>query len=76
MAERIALKKFFFLILFVLLFFGHAGSSSLLLRLLSSCGEWGLLSSCGVQASRCGGFSRCEARALGRTGSVVEAPKL
>ena len=31
----------------------------------SSCGEWGLLSSGGVQASRCGGFSRCGAQALG-----------
>ena len=46
--------------------FGCAGSS-LLLRLLSSCGEQGLLSSRGVQASRCGGFS-CAARALGHAG--------
>ena len=37
----------------------------------SSCGERGLLSSCGVQASRCGGFSCCRARALGPMGSVV-----
>ena len=26
-------------------------------RAFSSCGEWGLLSSCGVQASHCGNFS-------------------
>ena len=32
--------------------------------LFSSCGEQGLLSSCGAQASHCGGFS-CEARAPG-----------
>ena len=30
----------------------------------SSCGEWGLLSSCCVQASHYGGFSCCEAQAL------------
>ena len=32
---------------------------------LSSRGEWGLLSSCGVQASHHGGFSCCRAQALG-----------
>ena len=32
---------------------------------IPSCGEWGLLSSCGTQASHCGGFSCCEAQALG-----------
>ena len=38
--------------------FGCAGS--LLLReLSSSCGEWGLLSSCGVQASHCVDPSCC-----------------
>ena len=37
----------------------------------SSCGEWGLLSSCGVQTSRCCGFSCCGARALGFAGSVA-----
>ena len=31
----------------------------------SSCGEWGLRSSCGAWASHCGGFSRYGARALG-----------
>ena len=43
-------------------FFGCTGSL-LLLRLFSSDGEWGPLSSCGVQASHCGGFS-CGAQAL------------
>ena len=46
-----------------LLSFGHAGSS--LLR--------GLLCSCGVWASRCSGFSRCRAGALGVWTSVVAA---
>ena len=31
----------------------------------SSCSEQGLLSSCGAQASHCGGFSSCRAQALG-----------
>ena len=34
----------------------------------SSCGEWGLLSSCGARTSHCGGFSCCGAQALGRAG--------
>ena len=34
----------------------------------SSCGKRGLLSSCGVLASHCGGFSCCRARALGCLG--------
>ena len=37
-----------------------------------SCGEWGLLSSCGVQASHYGGFSCCGAPALG---SSLQAPR-
>ena len=31
----------------------------------SSCGEWGLISSCSALASHCGGFSCCRAQALG-----------
>ena len=46
-----------------LLSFGHAGSL-LLCRLLCSCGVW---------ASRCSGFSRCRAGALGEWTSVVAA---
>ena len=34
----------------------------------SSCGEQGLLSSCGAWASHCGGFSCCRTRALGLEG--------
>ena len=34
----------------------------------SSCGEQGLLSSCGGRASHCSGFSCCRAQALGHTG--------
>ena len=34
----------------------------------SDCGKQGLFSSCGVQASHCGGFSFCRARALECTG--------
>ena len=37
-------------------------------RAFSSFGDQGLLSSCGVQASHCGGFSCCQARALGILG--------
>ena len=40
-------------------------------RAHSNCDEQGLLSSCGVQASHCGGFS-CGAQALGTPASVVQ----
>ena len=43
---------------------------------LSSYSEQGLPSSCGVQASHCGGFPCCGAQAVGRVGSVVVAPRL
>ena len=39
----------------------------------SCCGEWGLLSSCWVRVSHCGGFSCCGARVLWNVGSVVIA---
>ena len=32
----------------------------------SSCGRWGLVSSCGLWTSRCSGFSCCGTRALGQ----------
>ena len=54
-----------FVCLILFIYFGCAGSS-LLLRLFSACGEWGLLSSCSAQASR-GGFSR-GAQALWQAG--------
>ena len=47
-------------------FFGSTGSS-LLCGLFSSCGEQGLLSSSGAQASHCDGVS-CGARVLGHVG--------
>ena len=53
--------------LFTDLFTGRAGSS-LPQGLCSSRGEWGLLSSCGVWDSRCGGFSCCRAGAPGCEG--------
>ena len=49
------------------LIFGHAGSL-LLCGLLPGCGNQGRLSSCGVQASHCGGFSCCRAWAPGHLG--------
>ena len=39
----------------------------------SSCGEWGLLYFVVPQASHCGGFSCCRARALGTQASVAVA---
>ena len=36
------------------------------LQAFSSCGERGLLSSCGVRGSHCSSFSCCRAQALGR----------
>ena len=56
------------IILFI--YFGCAGSP-LLCRLFSRCGEWGLLSTWGVQASHCGGFSSCGALALWDVGFSV-----
>ena len=50
-----------------LLTFVCAGSLSLR-GLFSSCGEQGLLSSCDVQDSPCGGFSCCRAWAVGCPG--------
>ena len=58
---------------------GDLFALSLLLRLLSlsfllqcglfsSCRGQGLLSSCSVQASHCGGFSCCRVQVLGHTG--------
>ena len=47
------------------IFFGHA-ESSLLHGIFCSCGDWGLLSSCGAWASHCGGFSCCGSWALER----------
>ena len=74
-ALKIIFKNFLFI-------FGCTGSS-LLRGLFSSSGEQGLLSSCSGQASHCGGFSCCGARAQGTWasaavahGSVVVVPRL
>ena len=66
------LKRVLLIYLFI---FGCTGSS-LLSAAISSCSERGLPPSCGVQASRCSGFSCCRAQALGSMGSVVAAPGL
>ena len=58
--------------LFLFKFIGYAGSSSLL-RLFSSCGEPGLLSSCGVQATF---VEECGVQQLRPLGLVVLAPRL
>ena len=59
-------------VFFFFFFFGCA-ESSLLGQLFSSCDKQGPLSTCGAQASDCGGFSCCRAWALGHAGSVAEA---
>ena len=57
-----------FLNSFVYLFIFGCTGPMLLGRLFSSCTEWGLLSSGGVQASHCSGFSCFRAQSLGCTG--------
>ena len=42
----------------------------------SSCGEWGLLCSCGAWLSHCDGFSSCRAQALGCVGFSSCVPGL
>ena len=59
---------------FIMFIFGHAGCL-LLPRTFSSCGEWGLLSSCSVRASHCSGFSGYRARILGHMGFRAVAPQ-
>ena len=50
--------------------------SSLLLRLVSSCGERGLLSSCTAGTPHRGRYSTCGTRALGVRASAAVAPRL
>ena len=66
-----------FLKTFPKVFFGHlfifgCAGCSMLQGLLSSCDKWGLLFICGVWAFYCGGFSCCEARALGLLGATAQ----
>ena len=48
----------------------------LAVQAFSGCGNRGLLSSCSVGASHCGGFSCCGAWTLGIQASVVMTPRL
>ena len=57
----IYIKFYLFIYLLALLGLSCAG-------FFSSCSEQGLLSSCSVMASHCGGFSCCRAWALGHVG--------
>ena len=65
---------FFFLIIYLFVF--DCTRTWLLCGLFSSCGELGLLSSCGVRASHCGGFSCCgtwaHASVVGHVGSTAQ----
>ena len=54
--ETINILFFISIILFIYIFFGFAGSS-LLCRLFCCWGEGGLVCSCSVWDSHCGGFS-------------------
>ena len=46
------------------------------MQAFSSCGEWELLPHCGAQASHCGGFCYCRAKAPGMWALVVAACRL
>ena len=76
-AQRHGLKSGLFKKIYMYnLFFSFGRSGSLLYKLFSSCGEWGLLSSHGVQTSHCSGFSYGRAQAPGVWASVVEVQGL
>ena len=60
---------------FIYIFFAALGLHCRM-QTFSSRGEPGLLSSCGVLASHCGGFCCCKAQALGVWASVVVAHRL
>ena len=71
----VANSFFFFLnkfIYFIYLFLAALGLGCCV-QAFSGCGERGATLRCGVQASHCGGFSCCRARALGAWASVVVA---
>ena len=51
----------------ILFIYGCAGSS-MLSRIFSAYGEWGLLSSCNALVYHCGGFSCCRAQVPGCMG--------
>ena len=70
--ETIELNKngVFFVNLFILFIYGCVRSSLLCTGFLQLCSAGATLG-CGAQASHCGGFSCCGARALGAQASVV-----
>ena len=72
-AQLCPTSLYFTKILFYLKIIFGCAESSLLHRLSSSCGEQGLLSSCGAWVSHCGGFSCCGAQTLGALASVAAA---
>ena len=74
--SQVSSVLFVFLITLFFVFFLGCVRSLFLWRFFSSCGKWDLLSSCGVQAAHCDGFSCHRAWALGNMGSVVAAPRL
>ena len=63
--KTLSFKKILFLM--YLFPFGYVGFS-LLHGVFSNCGEWRLLSRCGVQAAHCSGFSCLRSQALGFVG--------
>ena len=71
--DRITLNKYLFSLkyLFLVVLGLHCYAWA-----FSSCGEWGLLSSCVARASHCGGFFCCRAWAPGTWASVLAAPGL
>ena len=63
--EELGLPSLYLFFLILILFICGCAGFLLLCGLFSSCRQQGLLSSCGVQASHCSGFSLCGAPALG-----------
>ena len=68
--------NYFTIVLFMYSFIFGCTGSLLLCGLFSRCSEQGLVSSRGVRASRCSGFSCCRAQALGAWASVTAASGL
>lgn len=63
--------SFYYLYLSVLGFWCSTWALCCCSRDFSSYGEWGLLSSCSMQASPCSGFSSCGGQAFGYTGFSI-----
>ena len=60
-------KKKMYIYTYIFIYFAALGLHCCT-QAFSSCGEWGLFSSCGKRASHCSGFSCCRARVLGCAG--------